>query len=407
MPRLTETRARTAAVNPKGIAWVWCSEIKGFGVRVVPSGVRSWIVQGRHNGKPFRITLGRVGVLALNGPEDRPGAAELAVLALNAARRGDDPSAAVGRITGPVVERTTVADLWEAFRAAGSPRLDGAGFRRASSIQNDIYRYRAHVARKLGKEVADDLDNARVVRWLDGIKGSGARANALLTLKLLLSFGASRGLCREHSIRVAAPRSAPVMNYLTAEQCKSYDAALMSLVRRHPHRILGFLALRAILQTGCRKSEILDAHWTDLDLDERVLNLRIDKTSDQGRRVLLSDAAVETFRMIPRVQGDKVVFPSRGVRLNLRDAHEAILTRAGLKHIRIHDLRHSFATVLLQKGVKIEQIGTLLGHKCARTTQRYAHMEEQTVRDSLDMFAAALSATPRPSNVVRLKQIAA
>ena len=101
--------------------------------------MRSWIVQLRHHGKTHRITLGPVGVLPFEGP-DAPGAADLARLALNAARRGDDPKLAIGRAKQP--QGIMLADVWAAYEKAGFPLLNGIGFKRASSVKADGYRWK-------------------------------------------------------------------------------------------------------------------------------------------------------------------------------------------------------------------------------------------------------------------------
>src|SRR5262252_7392667 len=86
MARLTETRAQRQTLPQSGQDFLWCSEIGGFGCRLLPSGVRSWVVQLRYNGKVHRITLGKVGTLQFEGPTHAPGAVDLAKIALNAAR---------------------------------------------------------------------------------------------------------------------------------------------------------------------------------------------------------------------------------------------------------------------------------------------------------------------------------
>src|SRR5262245_3417398 len=132
MPRLTETRAMRATLPQAGQAFVWCSEIRGFGCRLLSTGVRSWVVQCRAGGKAKRITLGPVGTLAFEGPRDNPGAADLARIALNAARRGDDPKAAIGRAKHP--RGVTLGELWKAYGDAGYPLLKAIGVKRASSV---------------------------------------------------------------------------------------------------------------------------------------------------------------------------------------------------------------------------------------------------------------------------------
>src|SRR5262247_2229398 len=91
MARLTESRAQRQTLPQSSQDFLWCSEVGGFGCRVMPSGVRSWVVQLRYGGKVHRITLGKVGVLPFEGPPDHPGAADLARIAINAARRSENP----------------------------------------------------------------------------------------------------------------------------------------------------------------------------------------------------------------------------------------------------------------------------------------------------------------------------
>ena len=130
MPRLTETRAVRAPLpsKQKRERTEWCSEVIGFGARILATGVRSYTVMPPGHS---RITLGRVGVLPFEGPmPDHPGARDLAVVALNAARRGEDPRKAIGRAKQP--RGATLADLWKAYRDAGYPLLNAIGPSRAT-----------------------------------------------------------------------------------------------------------------------------------------------------------------------------------------------------------------------------------------------------------------------------------
>ena len=129
MPRLTETRALRFPLPASGQVLQWCSEVKGFGVRLTPT-KRCYIVQVRYGKEKPRISLGPVGVLPIEGPPDQPGARDLAVAAINAARRGDDPRLAIGRLAAKLV---TLDDIWHAYEKAGQPRLRGHGKKRACS----------------------------------------------------------------------------------------------------------------------------------------------------------------------------------------------------------------------------------------------------------------------------------
>src|SRR5215204_6582239 len=130
MPRLTQTRAERAPLPASGQSFLWCSEVRGFGCRLTP-GARSWIVQVRKpDGSKKRITLGAVGTLPVEGPPDAPGARDLAMAALNAARRGEDSAASIGRKRSPT--GTTLNAAWDLYEAAGHPMLRGVGCKRAS-----------------------------------------------------------------------------------------------------------------------------------------------------------------------------------------------------------------------------------------------------------------------------------
>jgi integrase len=393
MARLTETRALRTTLPRSGQAFIWCSEISGFGCRLLPSGVRSWVVQLRYSGKVHRITLGALNVLPFEGPPHAPGARDLAITALNAARRGDNPKLAIGRAKQP--KGATLADLWKAYEAAGWPLLNRIGKKRLSSIQGDQHRWRKHFSR-IEHEPAGTFDTPRTQRWLDSIEGLGARSHALIMLKGLLSFGASRGLCEPHKITLTARPSRKVQDFLKPNELKRLDAALAELAAEQPERVLAFAALRLLLHTGCRKSEILSLTWPNVDLDHRALRLEQDKASgeNRGRDVLLSKSACDILRRLPRLaKGGRVFFgrSNGGAVTDLRYPWEQALERAGLRKIRLHDLRHSFASLAIGKGVSLFATGKLLGHRDAKSTQRYAHLSEEAARQAANKVAAALS----------------
>ena len=169
---------------------------------------------------------------------------------MNAARRGDDPKLAIGRAKQPA--GTTLADVWEAYGKAGYPLLNGIGFKRASSIKADGYRWKNQLSR-LGHRPVAKIDTPEVQRWLDTIFGLGARSHALIQLKSLLRFAASRGLADTHKIAITPRPSRQIQNYLKPGELKRLDAALVKLIREQPGRMMGFAALRLMLHTGCAR----------------------------------------------------------------------------------------------------------------------------------------------------------
>ena len=220
MPRMTETRASRLKLPQDGQIFEWCTEVKGFGVRCTAT-TRSYIVQPRYNGQKLRINLGTVGVTPFEGPPKAPGARDLAITALAAARRGDDPCKAIGQRKQP--EGITLGDVWAAYCEAGHPKLKGTARKRPSTIRKDTDRYNYHLARQLGPTPIAHIDTACVRRWLDKIATEGARSHALALLKSLLSFSTTRGIATAHRIDIACSPSRKVANYFKPAELAKLD----------------------------------------------------------------------------------------------------------------------------------------------------------------------------------------
>ena len=134
-------------------------------------------------------------------------------------------------------------------------------------------------------------------------------------------------------------------------------------------------AIRLLMLTGCRSSEILNLRWDDVDRTAGELRLRDTKTGP--RMVPMTAAALDVLDAIPRSPGIPWVIPAqkgRGRLSSLYHYWRPIRARAGLDDVRIHDLRHSYASRALALGEGLPVIGRLLGHKEVATTARYAHL---------------------------------
>jgi integrase len=389
MPRLTETRALRATLPRKGQVIQRCSEIVGFGCRLTSKGARSWIVQCRLNGQELRITLGAVGTLPFEGPPNKPGARDLAIAAITAARRGEDPRVAVGQVRAP--EGLTLAEVWQSYVDAGYPKLRGVGHKRASTIKADTDRFNARVKPALGDEAVGRIDTARVRRWLDTIRSQGQRSHSLILLKSLLSFAASRGLATPHKIAITANRSREVQSFYKPDELAKLDETLAAMAAEKPAQILPLSALRLLIATGARLGEILSLRREAVDLDHGVLALERDKTSDNRRDILLTAKAVAILRALPRTKSRFVFFADSksGHIVTLQKPWLAAIERAGVRRLRKHDLRHSFASTAIREGVSLYTVGKLLGHKQPTTTARYSHLEHDVARAALERIARA------------------
>ena len=148
------------------------------------------------------------------------------------------------------------------------------------------------------------------------------------------------------------------------------------------------------MRTGTRKMEALGLRRDLTNLDGKVAKLAHDKANgSEGREVLLTDDAVAILRSLPTYGDSPYFFPGRkpGRHLaEIADHVNAALAHAGLKHVRVHDLRHSYASAALNNGVSLTEIGKLLGHKDRQSTDRYAHLADEAVRRAADKVGNVL-----------------
>lgn len=152
-------------------------------------------------------------------------------------------------------------------------------------------------------------------------------------------------------------------------------------------------AIRLLLLTGCRLNEILTLKWEEVDVDNQCLRLRDSKTGK--KLVYLSSAAIELFNAIPRTEGNPFVIcgGKEGAHLiNLQKPWRRIRARVGLDDVRIHDLRHTFASIAASNGLSLPIIGALLGHKQTQTTARYAHLLGQLLIEASEKIGGKIMA---------------
>ena len=162
--------------------------------------------------------------------------------------------------------------------------------------------------------------------------------------------------------------------FLSSEELVQLGNVLLDAERTGSESPSVIAAIRLLLMTGCRLSEIITLRWSDVDYERRLLRIRESKTG--AKTVVLSDAAYEIFRKIEKVPDNPYVIigeRDRAHLVNLRKPWYRIRARAGLNDVRIHDLRHTFASFAAESGISLPIIGALLGHS-QPTTARYAHI---------------------------------
>ena len=180
--------------------------------------------------------------------------------------------------------------------------------------------------------------------------------------------------------------------FLSDDEYRRLGAALRDAEREGFASPAAVAAIRLLMLTGCRSGEILSLRWEDVDLDRGEFRLPDSKTG--ARIVHLGDPAIEVLRGIQRKEDSPWVIRGlkRGTHLAfLHGPWRLILERAGIKNLRIHDLRHSFASGGLLVGEGLPMIGKLLGHNKVQTTARYAHLANDPVKSAANRIAARIA----------------
>ena len=358
----------------------WDRDLPGFGVRIYPSGRKVYVVQCRARGAPKRVTLGRHGEMT---PDQ---ARETAATVIDRIKSGEDP------MNPPPPPEITVADLAERYMSghvALNCNAHTAGIYRGS-LEN-------HILPALGAMPIGAVDGGHVSVLHYGLRDTPRAANrVLMILTKMFSLAGVWGLAPEggnpcRSVRKYKERKRG--RFLTVEEYRRLGRALTEAEATGSVSPCAVAALRLLMLTGCRLTEILTLRWDDVDRTAGEFRLRAGKTG--ARMVALTPTAERVLAGIVRVPGNPWVIVGKepGVRLTslTRDWYR-LRALAGLEDMRIHDLRHSYASRALALGESLSMIGGLLGHAGLESTARYAHLARDTEKASAARVGASIGA---------------
>ena len=362
---------------------VFDGALPGFGVRVMPSGVKAFVLEyrpgsGGRGVAKSRLTLGRFGVMTVDQ------ARTAALTALARVRLGEDPQAEKTRQR----DALSVAALIEAFLEGHVQKLKP---RTRVSYEAALAKLRA----AYGGSKAAALTRAQLTGLHRSMANAPYAANrALAVISSLYARAIDQGLLPEGhtnpATKIGRYREHAREQFLTGEELARLGAALRMAEPKNPFVVA---AIRVLLLTGARMSEILHARWEHIDTERGILFLPDSKT---GRKpVYLSAAALAILSEIPRLKGNPHVFPSQKVgapRVKLHSAWVPIREAAGLDGVRIHDLRHNFASFGVGASLGLPIIGKLLGHSQPSTTARYAHLCADPMHAAVETIGSEISA---------------
>jgi len=255
---------------------------------------------------------------------------------------------------------------------------------------------RQHVSPTFGDHRLDDMKRADVEIWFQGLSAKGLAPTTcnriLAVLKRICSlaleynaFSSGQSPCsRVSTMKVSTVRE----RYLTEEQIQLLLNELDRSERQEAR------VVKLLLLTGARKSEILNAQWVNVSFEQRLLTVP-DSKSGKPRHIPLSDDALAVFGGIERKAGCPWVFPGRNPDKPLSDIYHfwnKLRIKLGLNGVRIHDLRHTFASLLVNDGHSLYEVQKLLGHSDPRTTMRYAHLGQASLLAAAQTVSARLHA---------------
>jgi len=413
--------------------------LAGFGCRVRPTGSKSFIAQyrvGGRNSPTRKVTVGTYGKLTVEE------AREAARAILAKAELGHDVAGDRAKQRAEM----TVAQLCDEYL------VDGCGHKKLSTIATDKGRIERHIKPLLGRKRVSEVKRADVEKFMRDVeKGktavdektgkygraivTGGKGTATRTVRLLggiFTYAVDRGYIETNprlGVKVYADgkgerflsgdelgklgeamREAEIdgLPWQLNEDAKAKHRPTNADSQRDmisPHAIA---AIRLLLLTGCRAGEILNLKWQEVDFERGFLNLSDSKTG--RKQVLISPPALQILADIPRIKGNSYVIAGEKPdkpRSDIKRPWKRITAHAGLDDLRLHDLRHSYASVGASAGMGLTIVGKLLGHASPATTARYSHFADDPLRlasNSIsETISAAIGQNSKADNVVAIK----
>lgn len=366
--------------NENGAVWWtrdvrWDAKVPGLGVRITPNNRKTFVLSYRAGGGKHLMTLGDYGTLTLDQARRRAIREKAKVL------DGQDPLHARREAR----EVPTMADLEHDYLERHALK-----HKRQGSIREDKSMLKLYVHPALGSKRVDTVRRRDIERLHQNLKGTPYRANRVLALlSKMFSLAVQwdwrpdnpcRGIQKFHEERRD--------RWLKTDELRRLSDALDRATNKPAAD-----AVRLLILTGARKGEVLKAEWSQIDFERGVWTKPSAHTKQKRtEHVPLSAPALALLSaMRERDPTGSYLFPGKKAGEALQDLRHfwpQIRREAGLEGVRIHDLRHTFASHLVSSGTSLEMVGRLLGHTQAGTTMRYAYLADDPLREAANRFGS-------------------
>jgi integrase len=393
--KITKRSVDALQPAPGQDTFLWDTELRGFGVRLKPSGKGAFLIQYRNReGRTRRLAIGKIGTMT---PDQ---ARAMARRKLVDAAEGADPSAERHRARADITV-ADLADLW---------LKEGCTGKKASTIAMDRSRIERHVKPLLGQRTVAGLTVADIEKFqLDVAAGksarrvrskgrgraivSGGRGVAARTLGMLgsmLQFAVRRHIRPNNPARgIKKFADERRRRFLSIEELEALGRVLRETEDRGESRS-AVHAIRLLLLTGCRRMEILALPWRWVDLKGRCIRFEDTKSGAQIRPI--GSAAIEYLARLSRT--GEWVLPAavgKGHYVALPRALAVFCKRAGIEGVSVHTLRHSFGAIAAEMGFSELTIAGLLGHSVPGVTARYSHLPDMALCAAADRVSSRIA----------------
>jgi integrase len=385
MPRLTKRTVEQIAPGSTETIH-WDDELRGFGVRIWPSGRKVYLVMSRVKGRLRKITIGPHG--PITAEKARVRAHEI----ISEAKAGRDPAKEFDQAR----KAPTVKGLGERFLK------EHVAVRCKPSTQAEYKRsVELFINPKIGTRKVTDIERQDITELHHGLSHIPYQANRTLgVLSKMFSLAEAWGIRPDGSnpcLHVKKYVEQKRARFLSPEEFAALGKALREVEQDGSETQSAVDAVRLLMLTGCRLGEIMTLKWDYVDLKARELRLPDSKTG--AKIVHFGKTAADVLKGIEKLEDNPYVITGKkqGSRLtDLQHPWRRIRAKAKLDDVRIHDLRHSYASGALALGEGLPMIGKLLGHTQVQTTARYAHLANDPVKAAAgrvsDMIGAAMLA---------------
>lgn len=369
---------------------IWDREVPGFGVRITPNGIVSFLLAYRLHGRQSKHTFGHHPEMKVLEARDR------AIDLRKGVRKGVDPQHWRG--DGGDFE-ALAKDFMDVHAEVNL---------RPGTVRGYREMLRDHILPRIGKLPPKAITERDVLLLKGAMKQTPYRANRCLALVSAIFNAGIRWKVCESNPAEGVPHYVEDQRecWLTDEQYRALDAAITFYGRECAE------AIRLLILTGAREMEVLAAPWSQFDLEHAVWTRPAHSTKEKkNERVAISAAALAVLRRMKKAATSPYLFPGKpdkdgkivGHRKTIRKPWVQICKAAGLAEeyevqgkrrmlkrwrprMRLHDLRHGFASWLASDGVSMKRVGELLGHSRESTTARYAHLADKSLREATDRF---------------------